>query len=194
MKANIVHVGRECSGVVGGGGAGDVILQLADQCAREGYPTSIIIPFYGNIKRDTEKFGSDEAIEMDYAGIRRVETVAFHRVRDLNGQKGLDLWLIKADRFGGKHHPYLYTRDEADLFAKLRADEALFCGAEPPPKDYAGPQGLAGVGHYDFFAMNVLLQKAVLRLVASHTLDECVLHCHDAHVASLPMLLKATKK
>jgi starch synthase len=125
---------------------------------------------------------------MDYVNKCRSERVDFFQTPSAGGLSTLEIWFIDSPRFREKHHPYVYTRDEERAF-KERAGSEVFCGAERPPLDFA-EGGLTGRGHYDYFAMNALLQKAVLELIAWMGPNDYVVHCHDAHVAALPMLLR----
>jgi starch synthase len=190
-RGRIIHVCRECAGIVQSGGVGDVVRQLAEQCARAGLHTSIVVPRYGCVTLPVATALFTAEIRMDYPNCRRSEKVEFFQVSALSGLTSLELWLIDSPRFRAKHHPYVYTKDEARAFKEGIGLE-VFCGAEPPPPDYADE--LAGRGHYDYFAMNALLQKAVLELIEWMGPNEYVVHCHDAHVAALPMLLRHSKE
>ena len=206
----IVHVARECAGVAVAGGVGDVVLQLAVQCVRQGFDTTIVVPHYGPFSEESldntavrlaralqagetkvehEAVG-DFLIDMAYADSpARRERVAVHSVV-LRSAARLRLALICAERFAGKDKPYVYSSREAESFACLDAQAETFCGAEPPPRDAAVEEG---AGHYDYFAMNVLLQKAALELAARLGLRKPAFHCHDAHAALLPMLARKSE-
>ena len=201
----IVHVARECVGAAVAGGVGDVVLQLAAQCVRQGFDTTIVIPCYGPFReKSIERMGAglaralqapeaqavreavgDFLVDMAYADApTRRERVGVHSIAIRAGAR-LRLALIRAERFAGKDKPYVYSSCEAQAFAALDPAAETFCGAEPPPRDAPIAEG---AGHYDYFAMNVLLQKAALELAERLGLRNPVFHCHDAHTALLPML------
>ncbi len=207
---DIIHVSRECAGVAAAGGVGDVVLQLAVQCVHQGYNTTVVIPHYGPFSE--ESLGSmadrlahalqapsaeisletvgDFLVDMAYADQpTRRERVAVHSVV-VHAEADLRLALISADRFEGKDKPYVYSAREAAEFEQLDSKADSFCGAEPPPQDAPIEEGS---GHYDYFAMNLLLQKAALELAERLGLDHPVFHCHDAHAALLPMLAKRSE-
>lgn len=48
------------------------------------------------------------------------------------------------------------------------------------------------MGHHDFFAMNLLLQKAALELMIVLGEKPDIIHCHDGHTAVLPAILRET--
>ncbi len=207
---DIVHVARECAGVAVAGGVGDVVLQLAVQCVRQGFDTTVVVPHYGSFSEESldtigvrlaramqspetqlerEAVG-DFLVDMAYADSpTRRERVAVHSIV-LHANARLRLALICADRFAGKDKPYVYSGREAQAFARLSPQAETFCGAEPPPRDAAAEEGS---GHYDYFAMNVLLQKAALELAERLGLKKPAFHCHDAHTALLPMLAKKSE-
>ncbi len=207
---DIIHVARECAGVAVAGGVGDVVLQLTVQCVRQGFDTTVVIPHYGTFDEeslegigvrlahalqapeaefDRETVG-DFLVDMAYADSpTRRERVTVHSIV-FHANARLRLALICADRFEGKDKPYVYSSREAESFARLDAQAETFCGAEPLPRDAAVEEGS---GHYDYFAMNVLLQKAALELAARLNLKKPVFHCHDAHTALLPMLAKKSE-
>ena len=47
-----------------------------------------------------------------------------------------------------------------------------------------------GTGHYDYFAMNILLQKAGLDLIMLLREKPEVIHCHDGHTAVTPAMMR----
>lgn len=209
-RSEIVHVARECAGAAVAGGVGDVVLQLAVQCARQGFDTTVVVPCYGPFREEAlermaagparalraaaaktvREAGGDFLVDMAYADApTRRERVAVHSIVLQAGAR-LRLALICAERFAGKEKPYVYSGREAQAFARLDPRAETFCGAEPPPREAAVEEGS---GHYDYFAMNVLLQKAALELAARLGLRKPAFHCHDAHAALLPMLAKKSE-
>lgn len=188
MKPHVFHVARECSEVVSSGGLGDVVLQLAARCASDGFPTTVILPYYGGMSPGFTVLpgSSSEAVAVPMPYQRepsRTETVHFRTMR----HKGFELCLVDSPRFRGKGHPYVYTVDEAAAFRTLPPGERSFCGAERP---FPGFDVRAGAGHFDYFAMNVLLQKAALEFVRRCGPEKAVVHGHDAHAAAIPLLAR----
>lgn len=194
-RPHIIHVARECSGVVSGGGVGDVVQQLALQCASEGYDTFIILPRYGQLDPGfrLSPLGPEMefSVPMGYGALpHRLEQVRIlEATLQVHGAR-VNICLVDAERFRGKQHPYVYTGQEAGAHAALKAKDRIFCGAERPPPGVEIPPG---AGHFDFFAMNVLLQKAALRYACVKGLaPPMVFHAHDAHAAALPLLARVT--
>jgi len=181
--ATIWMVSREYDGLAGAGGVKDVCRQLAEFLAGEGgYPVRVMLPRYGFM--DPEQFGfspltisgtkagvicgrqfeSCFAVDMDYPEQERREMVAIWS-QVING---VSVYLVEADRFGGKQGVYTYTSEEE--------------------------QGLSwqkqGSGHYDYFAMNILLQKASLEMMILCKDAPWVVHCQDGHAAILPAMMR----
>lgn len=204
---HIVHVARECAELAVAGGVGDVVLQLALQCLREGLPTTIFLPHYGGFSREGQEATAERLarllpwtpaevryrtplaleVPMAYVGeagrveAARIETIEFR------GRAKLVLARVVADRFVGKRQPYVYTAAEAQAIRSAPPDAESVCGAEVPPKGFPVEEGS---GHFDYFAMNVLLQKTAIAWVERLRNRRLVVHCHDAHAALLPMLVK----
>lgn len=189
----VFHVARECSDIIGAGGVGDVVLQLAKKCAYENYKTTIIIPCYSPLTKlldNPAKYKSDMfSIPMKYENNRlRQEEVKMHTFQNYLGNN-LSLCLIDAERFRNKNHPYVYTKSEEEDFINTKNNGVeKFCGAERPPENKV----IKGVGHYDYFAMNILLQKSALKYVKEILKPEgkIIIHGHDAHAASIPLIAK----
>lgn len=162
-------VTREYDGLAGAGGVKDVCRQLAETLVREAN-VSVILPLYGFLSPEQEGFAPDSAleIEMDYNGVERLEqTRIWKNTRQLDGHT-LTIHLVEADRYHEKRSVYTYTaEDEQD-----------------------NPLHRKGSGHYDFFAMNVLLQKAALNFLLAHGTAPDIIHCHDGHAALLPVMAR----
>lgn len=204
---HIVHVARECAEIAAAGGVGDVVLQLALESAQSGLRTTIFLPHYGHYHRDTARETAAKIapalpwpkarvrlpeplefeIPMAYAEApervehARVETIVFE------GRAQLTIALVVADRFTGKQRPYTYTAAEAKAILLAPRDNGTVCGAEIPPSDFPIEEGS---GHFDYFAMNVLLQRAALAWMEHACDSPLVVHCHDAHAAMLPMIAR----
>ena len=195
----IVHVARECAGVAVAGGVGDVVLQLAVQCVRQGFDTTIVVPHYGPFSEESldntavrlaralqageakvehEAVG-DFLIDMAYADSpARRERVAVHSVV-LRSTARLRLALICAERFAGKDKPYrLHAAAKRRSFACLDAQAETFCGAEPPA---AGCSRGGRRRALRLLRHERLLQKAALNWPARLGLRKPAFHCHDAH-------------
>lgn len=206
-RPHVVHVARECSGIAAAGGVGDVVLQLARECALQGLRTTVVLPHYGALRRRrllrrVERAAAglpgaapkprmpaavDCRIPMAYEDEpQRCERVRLAPV-EFGDASGLTFVFALAKRFAGKSRPYTYTAAEARAIAAADPDASSVCGAEPPPK-WAGIE--EGSGHFDYFAMNILLLKAALAWLERLRDPPDAVHCHDAHAAALPMLAK----
>ncbi len=206
-QPRIVHVARECAAVTAAGGVGDVVLQLGLECARQGFRTSIVLPHYGKFSRErlarlAERLAPivpgcdsrprfplpvDMGIPMAYASHpRRAESIRLVTI-DFRGPASLSLVFVVSGRFTGKGRPYTYTAEEARTIARAPPGAKSACGAELPPSGFPVAEGS---GHFDYFAMNVLLQKAALAWMQRCGDPPLAVHSHDAHAAMLPMMAK----
>lgn len=206
-SSHIVHVARECSGIASAGGVGDVVLQLALECVREGHQTTIILPHYGRFSRERQEAIADRVasmlpwyesevrfpgplaldVPMAYSDEpNRTEPTAVETI-EFCGSVTLTIAFVVADRFVGKEKPYTYTSAEAKAILHAPPHANATCGAELPPRDFGIEEGS---GHFDYFAMNVLLQKAALMWMEQKAGPRVAVHCHDAHTAMLPMMAK----
>lgn len=170
---NVWMLTREYDGLAGAGGVKDVARQLAEALARSGRKVSVVLPLYGFMDPNQMGFAPlnlDFEIDMDYAAQPRRESVRiFAKTEKPSANTGtLAIYLIDAARYLEKKNVYTYTAE----------DEAL------------DPFHHQGSGHFDYFAMNVLLQKAAAALMIR--LDERpeIIHCHDGHTAILPAILR----
>jgi len=175
-------VSREYDGLAGAGGVKDVCRQLAEALAAQGHgAVRVILPRYGFMDPDRSGFslagigtlsgrigGRRYAqvfeVDMHYPAEERRETVAIWRA-ELNG---VTVFLVEADRFATKRGVYTYTEeDEQEVEWQRR-----------------------GGGHFDYFAMNILLQKAALDLMILLDEHPDVIHCQDGHAATLPAMMR----
>lgn len=158
---------REYKGIAGAGGVKDVVCELSEALARAGHDMTVIMPCYGFVEHDKlgfKPYGRELEIDMNYANEERREKVGF-----LKGEiNGVSIVLAGSGRFREKLGVYTYTEGEERL----------------------DPSHKRGEGHYDYFAMNVLHQKAALALAVSLGLRPGVFHCHDGHTALIPALMR----
>ncbi len=175
-------VTREYDGLAGAGGVKDVCRQLAETLVNHGQcSVTVILPRYGFMDPAHLGFSLAEVgqssgricgrrydsvfeVDMSYATEERRESVAIWQA-DFNG---VLVFLVEADRFASKRGVYTYTEEDEEEVAWQRR----------------------GGGHFDYFAMNILLQKAALDLMI--LLDERpdVIHCQDGHAATLPAMMR----
>lgn len=175
-------VTREYEGFAGAGGVKDVSRQLAEALVSTAKAqVSVILPRYGFM--DAKALGFELVpvgdwggiirgtyyehgllIDMDYVEQERREAVVLWK----GVFAGVTLYLVEAQRFAEKQGVYTYTE----------ADELLQSWQRK------------GEGHYDYFAMNILLQKTALDLMI--VLDEHpdIIHCQDGHAATLPAMMR----
>ena len=172
-------VSREYDGLAGAGGVKDVCRQLAEALAKHGgCDVRVVLPRYGFI--DAEALGFAQVtlpcqnaegkpalsfdVDMNYAHRERREQVSLW-TKNIHG---VTVYLLEAARFAEKHGVYAYT------------------AGEEAEKSWQQ----AGAGHYDYFAMNILLQKAALSMLLLLDFRPDIIHCHDGHAAVLPAMLR----
>jgi starch synthase len=164
---NIWMLTREYDGIAGAGGVKDVSRQLAEALARLKKSVTVIMPYYGFMNPEKLGFRRDSVsfdVDMNYSAEDRRETVALWKRR----LQGVTLYLVDADRYREKRSIYTYTaEDEAE-----------------------NPDQIQGSGHFDYFAMNVLLQKSALDLMIILEQKPDIIHCQDGHTAILPAMLR----
>jgi starch synthase len=164
---NIWMVTREYDTLAGVGGVKDVSRQLSEALAQTGRRVNVIMPLYGFIDPNKEEFkplGLTFDIDMPYVGMERRERVTIW----VRKQTRVTIYLAEAQRYKEKRSIYAYTTEE-------EAEDA----------DHK-----KGTGHYDYFAMNVLLQKAAIALMICLSEKPDIIHCHDGHTALLPAMIR----
>lgn len=171
----LLIVTREYDGLAGAGGVKDVSAQLAGALARAGIKVSVVLPRYGFLEpHDLEfsRLGLSFEVPMFYAGRQRWERFSVWsrcQAVTVSRQRGsVTVYLIESQRFAEKRNVYTYTAAEE---------------AEDPSRR-------RGEGHYDYFAMNVLLQKAAINLMMLLGERPDIIHCQDGHTALLPAMIR----
>jgi len=164
---SIWMLSREYRGIAEAGGVKDVCRELSESLVQAGYKVSVVLPCYGFIRPEEtgfEDLGPRFEVDMDYAYEERREQVGFW----YQEMEGVDLVLVEADRFREKLGIYTYTEAEETQDHSHRKGE----------------------GHYDYFAMNILFQKAALDLAIYTGIRPDVFHCHDAHTCVVPAMIR----
>jgi starch synthase len=164
---NIWMVTREYDGLAGTGGVKDVSRQLAEALVRVKKEVTVILPLYGFIDPQAQGFFPLDGafdVDMNYVGVERREDIKIWTRQ----QNGVRIFLVDANRYREKGGVYTYTAEE----------------------EKRNPLNQQGTAYHDYFAMNVLLQKATLALII--ILDEKVdvIHCQDGHTALLPAMIR----
>jgi len=168
-------VSREYGNIAGAGGVKDVVAGLSvTLAARSECSVHVVLPCYGFM--DPEQLGffplPDQTTpdaqfqfetDLHYPDKERKEQVKVWVAQ----KKKVTIYLLDAARFREKHNVYTYTVEEQQLQAWKEKGE----------------------GHVDYFAMNILLQKASLDLMMLLDARPNVIHCHDGHTAVLPAML-----
>jgi len=183
IPASVWLVSREYEGLAGAGGVKDVCRQLGEALVRNGgYTVRAVIPRYGFM--DPVKLGfrplflsgtrpgeicgywfeSCFEVDMNYPHTERREQVGIWN-KEING---VSVYLVEAWCYGEKLGVYTYTEEEEKKERWQRS----------------------GAGHFDYFAMNVLLQKVALELMILCGEQPWVIHCQDGHAAILPAMMR----
>jgi len=158
---------REYDSVAGVGGVKDVSRQLAEALVRQKKSVTVILPCYGFLDPKALGFSKQPLsfeVDMNYtAEDRREKVTLWKRI-----MHGVTLYLVDAERYREKGSIYAYTAE----------DEA------------SNPQHYQGSSHFDYFAMNILLQKTALDLMIRLGQKPDIIHCQDGHTAILPAMLR----
>ncbi|MFH1147552.1 MAG: glycogen/starch synthase [Pseudomonadota bacterium] len=164
---NVWMVTREYDGLAGAGGVKDVSKQLSHALSRTGVKITVVMPLYGMM--DKKKLGLKPLpcsfeVSMDYALEERLERVDIWKLME----DKVRIFLVESGRFSEKKSIYTYTAD----------DEAR------------DPDHKQGAGHRDYFATNILLQKAAMELAIYLDERPDVIHCQDGHAAVIPAMIR----
>jgi starch synthase len=163
---DIWMISREMEGIAGVGGVKDATRQLLAAIVRRGVRASLVMPLYRRVdgSRLTDA-GIEVAFPTDYAAVRRTTRARIFRTDVV----GATVYLVDTPCYAEKEGIYTYTPAEAQR---------------------AGNPDLAGTGYYDFFEMNIVLQKAALELMQAVGAHPDLVHCQDAHSAFIPALMR----
>jgi starch synthase len=169
MSVNdIWMISRELNGVAGVGGVKDVTRQLLAAIARRGMRATLVMPLYSRIDRRHHRIidtGIELAIPVDYVLEKRSTRARIHQAE----VGGVTVYFVDAQCYAQKEGIYTYTLDEASR---------------------ANKPELAGSGYFDYFEMNVTLQKAALELIQHLGVHPDVIHGQDAHTAFIPAMMR----
>jgi starch synthase len=158
---------REYRGIAGAGGVKDVSRELAESLVRAGYEVSVIMPRYGFVKPEESGFktlGPQFEVDANYTYEERRERVGFWHQK----LEGVNIIFVEARRFSEKMGVYTYTGAEEAFDSTHKKGE----------------------GHIDYFAMNILLQKAALDYAIFTGTRPDVFHCQDGHTSVLPAMMR----
>lgn len=165
--SKIWMLSREYRGVAGAGGVQDVVRDLAESLAESGYEVTVIMPCYGFIEPEKQGFvhtGISLDVDLNYTGEERREVCSYFELI----QNNVRLILVSSSRFDEKFG--IYTNTSQDI------------ARDPTAK--------LGSGYYDYFAMNVLHQKAALSWGMFLNDAPQIIHCHDGHTALIPVMMR----
>ncbi len=164
---NVWLISREFDKIAGAGGVKDVTKQLAVALAKKGIKSTVAMPYYKIVdqnKHIIKDTGIAFNVPMNYKEKSRLEFVKVFET-SLEGSR---IFLMESERYSSKENIYTYTEKE----------------------ESQNPLHKRGTGHFDYFACNILLQKASLDLMMILNEKPDLVHCQDGHTACLPALMR----
>jgi len=164
---HICMITREFGGIAGAGGVKDVVPELSEAFLHLGLNIDVILPCYGFIdpvEKGFSPFQGEFEVDMNYKDRERREKITFYE----KNENSINIILVSSKRFTEKNGVYTYTTIDEEK----------------------NPFHSRGAGHYDYFPMNVLLQKAALVYYISRDKKPDIFHCHDGHAALLPAIMR----
>ncbi|TKB24904.1 glycogen synthase [Desulfopila sp. IMCC35006] len=179
QEQQIKHIwmlSREYGNLAGAGGVKDVACQLAESLARwTGRSVNVVLPSYGfldppalGFQPVTDPLCPDRLFRLQIAmhlpDAYVLEEVGYY-YQKINR---VHVYLVDAERFRQKSAVYTYTEDDEKVASWQQK----------------------AMGHHDYFAMNLLHQKAALELMVCLDAKPDIIHCHDGHTAILPALIR----
>ena len=163
--APVWMVSREYGDLAGAGGVKDVARQLAETLAAEAkMPVRVVLPLYGFIKPEEHRFSLLDEPRFPGQALRFT----------------VDMNYAGEER---QEHCRVWWRQEGHV--RLYLIESQRFSEKEDVYTYLD----RGEGHYDYFAMNVLIQKAAIELMIILGEKPGVIHCHDGHTALIPAMI-----
>lgn len=160
-------VTREFKGIAESGGLKDVVRELSVTLAELGYDLKVVIPFYSFIKQEgCEYTGIQFAFPLPYKEDRlRTEWMQVWKRKI----EGVTIYFLDTPRYREKEGIYTYSEREA-----IRL----------------GNPYLKGQSYYDYFAMNLALEKGALELIQHIDAHPDIIHLHDGHTALISAFIE----
>lgn len=166
--SSVWHISREYRGLAEAGGIKDVVRDLAETLASFGIRVSVVIPWYGLMDRLQIEYRelplSFEIPLPDREGRPAAERIGV-RLYEISK---VSVYCLTSARFAEKLGVYTYTDREASN----------------------DPHIIHGEGHTDALELGLLFQLGALALISSLSDPPSVVHCHDAHAAFVPAMMR----